>query len=665
MAIQPNDGPTIVPKYSLSYSPETFAEQKDPRFVEVSAHELLTSIKPNRFDFLPGRQFISADTETFFTGVPTNRLPSTVVRRWIQRGSKNIPNDFPFCVSVCDGTNAFVVYDTIQNQFKEFKKLEELLCDTSVDKIFHNVTYDMHMLANARIDMKGRLHDTLILSKLTRPDAFTHSLLDIAKHLGNGVVKFEHMLNDYKAQYRITDYRQFPTELMTQYTCADVWNAMAAFEELYPIMVANKQEKLYGIESQILVIAFNMERNGVLMDQAYLEELIPALEQEVNDAEREIYDAAGTTFNINSNLQLYDVLCRLGYGSKVKIKKETGNPVFNKFQKERLANEGVPLIEKIQEFEKASRLLNTFALKLQDMQDFEHLVHCNINTVEAKTSRFSISNPSMQNMPRRKDSRVRGAFIAPEGYALYDFDFKAQESFILLHYSRAQYLLDLVKDGVDIHVAFASIIFDVALADVTKDMRNTAKSIEFAIVYGAGADKVAAMTGISVDEARMRMSEFMRRVPEVDMFIRTANKVAKERGCVKTILGWITATEHGREYACVNYVIQGSAAGSTKSRMIDIYRYLKSNGYKSRMLIQVHDSLLNKIADNEEHIIGKLRWLQTDRDLFRVTINVDVAKCSPTWRDKADIEVAATEPTEQELENMNNYDIWSEGLFAL
>ena len=669
---------TIVPKSVRSYDPNTFGELKMPNFYEVSAEELLRNIKPKKFSFLPNKEVIAVDTETFYTGVPSNRMPSHVVRRWIKQGTKYIPTDFPFCISMSDGENAFVVYDTLQNQFREFKKLQEILCDTSVDKIGHNIGYDMHMIANAQVDMKGYLHDTLTMSKLTRADAFTHSLYDISKEFNTTyglptVLLFEKMVDMYKSMYKITDYRQIPHELMTQYTCADTWNTIHIFSKLFPMLSEYGVERLYDIESQMLVVAYYMERPGIKIDLDYEDVLIPELQKERDDAEREIYDTANMVFNINSSKQLLEVLDRMGYGHMVKFRPPTdamlakgitqGNPKFDKVEMERLENEGVPLIEKIQQFRKAEKLLNTFALKLYEMRDFDARVHCNFNTIEAKTGRFSISAPSMQNMPRRKDDRVRGAFIAPENYTLYDFDFKSQESIVLAHYSRAEYLLDMVRKGKDIHKATASMVFDVPVDEVTAEQRQDAKSVGFAVTYGAGAPKVAAMTHKSLAEARYIIATYMRRIPEVDTFIKTANKVAKERGRIKTILGRQVYTERGREYACVNYVIQGSSADSTKTRMVDIYKFLRANNYRTYMILQVHDSLLQCVANDEaEKLLGYLRWLQTERELFRVPVTVDVAKCYPTWKDKVDIEIEAVKPPEDQLDKMNAYNIWEEGL---
>ena len=677
MDIQPKQSSNIVPRSTTLYNPATFAEVKKPFFIEASAEQVLDEISPHEFSFLPGEKYISVDTETFAYGmIANNRMPANVQRRWIKRGSKYIPNDFPFCFSICDGKHSYVVYDTLQNQFNEFKKLQPLLGDRSVGKIAHNFGFDLHMFANVGVNIKGRIHDTLCISRLVRPDAFQHNLCTLADEMLSqglpGIPEFEHMLDAYKAAHKITDYREFPKELMVQYTGADTWNCLYAFDYLYPLLQINNQVSLYDIEAQMLLVAYWMERKGITIDPEYKDILIPELEAEVDTAERAIYEKAGTRFNINSSQQLYSVLCSLGYGSKVKRKKPTdamiakgqfeGNPSFDKYEMERLENEGVPLIAEIQKFKASEKLLNTFATKLYELCDATNTIHCNINTMEAKTGRFSISVPSMQNMPRRKDSRVRTAFIAPPGYTLYDFDFKSQESIILVHYSRSQYLMDIINNGGDIHKAVASIIYSIPYEEVSKELRGISKSVEFAIVYGAGASKVAAMTGLSLTESAVAMKQFLKNAPEVDIFIKTANKVGKERGKVRTIRNRTVCLERGREYACVNYVIQGSAADSTKSRMVDIHKFLRANNYKTYMSLQVHDSLLQVVADDEQELLGYLRWLQTERELFRVPVTVDVAKCTPTWRDKEDIDVEAVEPPADQLKKMQEYDIWNEGI---
>lgn len=663
----------IVAKGMQQYDPATFEQFKQPNFFECSAEYVLANIRPATFDFLPGYKFIDFDTETFFTGIAAGSLPANVVRRWIKTSSsKYIPNDFPFCISVCDGTNAFVVYDTLQNKFAEFKKLAPLLEDRSISKIGHNIDFDLHMLANAGVDLIGELFDSMVSAKLVRADAFSNRLVDIARDMPEGITVYEKMVDSYKSFNRITDYRRIPHDLMTQYTCADVWNSFYAFKHHYPLILENQQLELLNIENKIMRIGFSMERQGIPIDPDYEHILIPELTDEAQVAEAEIYKQAGCMFNINSGKQMEAILIKLGYGSSLRYNKPTdamlakgivdGNVALNSINKDRMINEGVMILETINIYQKAVKLLNTFAVKLYEMRDFNNVVHCNFNPMEAKTGRFSVSMPSMQNMPRRKDSRVRGAFIAKNGYRLYDFDFQSQEAKVLAHYSKAPYLVDNINKGIDIHKIVAAIIFDCDYADVTKKQREIAKSVEFAITYGAGPAKVASMTGLSVQEARGVMKTYLRRIPEVDAFIKLVNKIAKERGFIHTILNRYVYVERDREYASVNYVIQGSSADSTKKRMIEVYRYLRANKYKTKIILQVHDSLLNMVADEEVHIVPKLKYLQEDYTSFRVPITVDVAVAYPTWRDKEDIKVVSEKPTDAEQLAIDNYDFWGESI---
>ena len=520
MAIQKkSELSTIKARTWSSYSPEVLKEIAYNNLIECTAEYCLEHIKPSEIPFLPG-VWICFDTETEPTGVPANMMPANVIRRWIKRGSKEVPNDFPFCFSICDGTTSYVIYDTWENGFKEFKKLIPLLEDPNINKCLHNAKYDLHMAKNAGIDIKGKIFDSLPASKICRAWALTHSLLDNAKEIEEGITEFEYMVDSYKQTNRITNYAQIPRDLMTQYTGADTWNCFYVTKRLANILHDHEADgwmDLAWLENEIVKITFFAEREGVLVDSNYKEPLIEALKKQAADAEAKVYEEAGCFFNMNSGQQLESVLTRLGYGDLIHYNKPTdtmlakgltrGNPKFTKDDKERMINEGCSILESIQSYQKAEKLLNSFATKLYTMHDANCRVHCNYNTVEAKTGRFSISQPSFQNMPRRGESRIRKAFIAPKGYTIYELDYASQESKIMVHYSRSEFLIEALHVGKDIHKIFASMIFDVPYEEVTKDQRQIAKSVEFAIVYGAGAAKVASMSGIRQDEAKQVMAD--------------------------------------------------------------------------------------------------------------------------------------------------------------
>lgn len=675
MTIKKKDGMSNIKTRSyLNYSPEAVAELAHNNFIECTAEYCLEHIKPSEIPFLPGK-WICFDTETEPTGIPANRMPANVIRRWIKRGSKEVPNDFPFCFSICDGTTSYVIYDRWETGFKELKKLKPLLEDPSINKCLHNAKYDLHMAKNAGIDVKGKIFDTLPASKICRAWALTHSLVDNAKEIEEGITEFEFMVDSYKAMNKVTNYALIERNLMTQYTGADTWNGFYVAKRLARIAHEHENDgwmDLCWLENEVIKITFFAEREGVLVDKTYEEPLMEALKKQAADAEAKVYEEAGCFFNMNSGAQLEQVLTKLGYGSLIKYNKPTdtmlakgitqGNPRFRASDKERMISEGCTILEYIQSYQKAEKLLNSFATKLYTMHDANCRVHCNYNTVEAKTGRFSISMPSFQNMPRRGESRIRKAFIAPEGYTIYELDYASQESKIMVHYSRSEYLIDALHEGKDIHKIFASMIFDVPYEEVTKDQRQIAKSVEFAIVYGAGAAKVASMSGITEAEAKQVMADVYKRMPEISAFIKTANNIAKERRWVKTVRGRQVYVEKDREYACVNYIVQGSAADCTKTALVRINKYLRANNYKTKFVLQVHDSCMFYIADDEaDTVVPKLLYLMAENELFRVPITADCGvSVDGTWAGKEDKDVKPEPPTQTELEAMERYSIWND-----
>lgn len=664
----------IQQRTSLMWSRAALEQCKHDNFIECTAEYCLEHIRPSSIPGLPG-VWICFDTETEPTGIDAGVLPPTVVRRWIKRGSKEVPNDFPFCFSICDGTTSFVIYDSWTKGFPELKKLKPLLEDPNINKTLHNAKYDLHMAKNAGINVNGMIFDSLPASKICRAWALTHSLLDNAKEIDEGVTEFEFMVDSYKQQFKVTNYAQIDHDLMTQYTGADTWNGFYVAKRLVRIAKEHEADGWFDLcmlENEIVKITYFAEREGVLIDPEYEEPLMIALKKQADDAEAKVYEEAGCFFNMNSGQQLESVLIKLGYGDLIKYGKPTatmqakgitkGNPKFRKEDKERMINAGCKILEDIQSYQKAEKLLHSFAEKLYTMKDATDRVHCSFNTVEAKTGRFSISMPSFQNMPRRGESRIRKAFVAPKDYTIYELDYASQESKIMVHYSRSEFLIEALHEGKDIHKIFASMIFATPYEEVIKDQRQIAKSVEFAIVYGAGASKVASMSGIAEYEAKQVMADVRTRMPEIDAFIKTANSVAKDRGWVKTVMGRQVYVEKDREYACVNYIVQGSAADCTKNALRRINKYLRANHYETKFVIQVHDSCMFYVKDSEaDTVVPKLLYLMAENELFRVPITADCGiSTDGTWAGKEDKDVKPMPPSPEEQKAMDNYNIWED-----
>lgn len=213
--IQPKNIPVIQKGHGYSYNPATFKEHKIDKFIEVEdPQEILSQVKP--FEFR-GRRFITFDTETHPHFRNSNIVPKEVVRRWVGTGKKATPQDYPFSLQICDGKNSYIIYDTVENKFAKFQQLAPLFEDESIEKIAHNWKFDAHMFANADMKIKGRVHDTVVLAKLANENRTSFQLKDLAAKIPGGIVKFEYMVDSYKTLNKVTDYRQIPRELLTQY----------------------------------------------------------------------------------------------------------------------------------------------------------------------------------------------------------------------------------------------------------------------------------------------------------------------------------------------------------------------------------------------------------------------------------------------------------------
>ena len=221
--IQAKKQPVIKKGKGYVYDPATFKkEHKVDNFYEVEdPQDILKQLKPFEFN---GRKFITFDTETHPYFKSSQEVPKTVVRRWVGSGKQAVPQDFPFCISICDGTNAFTIYDSVKTGFKKFKQLATIFEDESIEKIAHNWKFDAHMLANIGMKIVGRVHDTVVLAKLVDENRHSFELKSIASRKKNGIVKFEYMVDNYKQLNKVKDYQLIPRDLLSEYANADVWN---------------------------------------------------------------------------------------------------------------------------------------------------------------------------------------------------------------------------------------------------------------------------------------------------------------------------------------------------------------------------------------------------------------------------------------------------------
>lgn len=677
--IQSKKRPVIQKGNGYSYNPETFAKEHKVDFFHVidDPQELLKRVDP--FEFR-GRRFITFDTETHPEYPSSHVVPNTVVRRWVGTGKKAVPQDFPFCISICDGKNSYTIYDTVRNGFEKFKQLAPLFEDPAIEKIAHNTKFDMHMFANAGLRIVGRLHDTVVLAKLANENRSSFALRDLAARKKGGIVKFEYMVDAYKQMNKVSDYRQIPRELLSEYANADVWNCYLTFITEYEQLEQDGLVDLYDNECELMMALYAMERYGMRTDIEYEKPLKEDLQKLSDDAERAIYEEAGRMFNINSGKQLYDVLMNLGVSPNLISKTDKGNPKLDKDALNTLAEvHDVSIVKKILEYRKYEKLLSTYAEGIYDQRDADNRVHGSINQTEATTGRMSITKPALQTLPK-KDKRIRRAFIPDDNYELWFMDLDQVEYRLFAHYARIPDLIASIHNGYDVHAATAALLFnknvDELIEKVHKGddeanaLRSRAKTINFALIYGVGQDHLAEMLKCSPTEASEIKARYFATMPEARVFINTVYNVIKMRGFVKNFYGRRRRLDSDDCYKAPNALIQGCAADYIKYKVVAIYKYLMHHQLKTHLVNIVHDELVIDFNKDELEHVPVLRWMLSDFSAFRCPITAGVEKGEPSWGQKVEPEnVGFQEPEdksylEYDVYNGSVFDIYREELVA-
>jgi DNA polymerase-1 len=665
LAVQPKRKSVIKKGVNFSYDKATFAQHKYENFYETDrAEDVLALIKP--FEFL-GRKFICLDTEDYPTALKNHEIPKGMVRRWIGTGKKAKPVDLPFCMSFCDGVNAITLYDSLANGYKEIKKMAVLLEDPTIEKIFHNTKFDMHMLANIKIKMRGKLHDTTPMAKITNENRPDFTLWGLAERRKWGIVKFEYMVDAYKDTHKVTDYRMIPRELMTQYANADVMNLFNLFMEEYQILIAEDLVGIYEQELEVMLACWVMERVGMQSDPNYEKPLKQELRQLTDDAEAAVYAEAGV-FNMNSGKQVFTVLIKLGVDPKlIKINPDTGNPILDKYELEKLGEvHGIPIVKKMLDYKKFEKLLGTYAEGIYDQRDSLGKVHSNINQTEATTGRMSITKPALQTLPK-KDKRIRKIFVpTSDEYELWFMDLDQIEYRIFAHYAKAKGLIEAIKAGHDVHAATAAILYNKPIEEVTEEERGRGKTINFSLLYGQGNEASMNSLKMSMAETIRFKRHYFAMMPEMEPFIQSVHAVIQARGFVRNLFGRRRRLKKEEAYKAPNALIQGCAADYIKNKMTLMYRYLLAYKFKTRLINIVHDELIPEVHKSERHIVPKLRWLLSDFENFRCPITAGAERGGPSWGEKVTVEDVGFEPlTEEEMSKTKEVDVWDGSVFDL
>lgn len=511
---------------------------------------------------------------------------------------------------------AFTQDKSITNEILSW--LEPLFSSLNILWIGHNLKYDLTVLKRAGIELKGKLFDTLLANYVIDPESKRSMDFLSEKYLGYIPISITELIGKKgKLQGNMKDV---DVEKAKEYAVEDTDITLQLKNKFEPELFAKNVEKIfYEVESPLVKVLVDMEYEGINVDVEFLKIYSDSLEKEIIDAEKNVYEQAGLKFNLASPKQLGEVLFdKMQLDCNAKKTKSgqyaTGEDVLIKLSKEH------KICEDILIFRELTKLKSTYIDALPSLIHPESgRVHTCYAQAVAVTGRLSSTNPNLQNIPIRteKGREIRKAFIPRDSnHVLVSADYSQIELRIIAAISGDPNMIDAFKNDKDIHLTTAARVFNVDEADVTKEMRYKAKSVNFGIIYGQGAFGLAENLKISKSEAKEIIDNYKLQFPGIQAYMDNTINFCREHGYVETLMGrkrWLkdinSANFTIRSFAernAINSPIQGAAADMIKLAMIKIHSELKTRGLKSAMLLQVHDELVFDVPKDELNIVKPL-----------------------------------------------------------
>ncbi|HIE28434.1 TPA: DNA polymerase I, partial [Candidatus Poribacteria bacterium] len=514
-------------------------------------------------------------------------------------------------------------------------KLKPFLEDDKVSKIGHNIKYDLEVLKRSGVDINGIGFDTMIASYLLNPSASGHKLDDVAfKYLQRQMIPIKDLIGSGAKQIPMS---QVPVEKVSDYACEDAEVTLHLKYILEPQLVEHDLEDIFSdLELPLIPVLAEMEMTGVKIDTAFLRELSVEYEKHLQEMTGQIYELAGGEFNINSPKQLGEVLfdkLKLPRFRRTKTGYSTDENVLNTLA----SYHELPAL--ILEYRKFAKLKSTYTDALIDLiNPYTGRLHTSFNQAVTATGRLSSSNPNLQNIPVRTERgrEIRRAFIAEgDDKVLLTADYSQIELRILAHLSKDERLVEAFEKDEDIHSHAASLVFDVSVEEVTDEMRSRAKTMNYGIVYGIGAMRLANELKIDVHEAQAFIDNYFQTYAGVKAYFDRTIQEATEKGYVMTLMGrrrYVPEIQGGNrnirafgERIAINTPVQGTAADLIKVAMLKVADYLKSTNKQTKMVLQVHDELVFEAPKDElKEVTEELRRIMEVALPMDVPIKVDV-----------------------------------------
>ncbi|MFY0591732.1 DNA polymerase I [Roseivirga sp.] len=511
---------------------------------------------------------------------------------------------------------------------EEFREVFE---SETITKIAQNAKYDIQILKNYNVAVKGPIFDTMLAHYLIDPDT-RHNMDVLAEnYLNYSPVSITELIG--KKGSKQGNMRDVPVHQVVEYAGEDADITLQLKQSLSPLLADGDLKKLFNeVEIPLMHVLADVEYNGVKIDTSVLAAMSKELEEESRIARDEIFAMAGEEFNVASPKQLgvilFDKLKLVDKPKKTKTGQyATGEEILSKLAVEH------DIARRILEFREYQKLKSTYVDALPTMiSPVDGLVHTDYRQAVAATGRLSSNNPNLQNIPIRttKGREIRKAFIPrSEDHVLMAADYSQIELRIVAALAEDESMMEAFRSGRDIHSTTASKVFGVSLEEVDRDMRRKAKEVNFGLIYGISAFGLAQNIGISRTEAQQMITAYFNEFPGVKRYMDSQVNKAREFTYVETILGRrrylrdihsknMTVRGHAERNA-INAPIQGSAADMIKVAMINIHNWMNAEGLKSKMIMQVHDELVFDVHKTELDIMkSKIP------DLMRNAIPMDI-----------------------------------------
>jgi DNA polymerase-1 len=511
------------------------------------------------------------------------------------------------------------VPDAMDEAMKIVSRFAGVLENRNIKKVGQNIKFDMLVLRKYGVRLKGPLFDTMIAHYLINPE-LRHGMDYLSEtYLHYKPVPIESLIGT-KGKNQLS-MRDIPVKRVAEYAAEDADVTLRLKNFFEPELKKNAVESLfYDIEMPLVYVLAEMEFTGVKLDIGALNQYSVVLANKLQTLEQEIYEFAGKVFNINSAKQVAKVLYEHMKITNEKVKKtKTGELSTSEETLEKLRYKH-PIVGKLLDYRGIKKLSGTYVDSLPKLiNPVTGKIHTSFNQTVTSTGRLSSTNPNLQNIPVRDDMgrEIRKAFIADnDDCVFFSADYSQIELRVMAHISRDKNMIDAFINGADIHTATAARIYGVSDEKVTPDMRRKAKTANFGIIYGISTFGLAERLTIPKAEAKELINSYFRTYPRVREFMEESIRYAQEKGYVETLYNRrrylpdiLSANAVVRGYAernAINAPIQGSAADIIKVAMVNIYNRFEKEGFKSRMILQVHDELNFNVYKDELDMVRKI-----------------------------------------------------------